>query len=56
MPAAIYFRSTTHTENGSINKIEVINTNHTNKGILRIVIPGARIFKIVVIKLIAPKL
>ena len=56
MLAAVYFRSTTHTENGNIKKIEVINTNHTNKGILRIVIPGARIFKIVVIKLILTKI
>ena len=29
---------------------------HTNKGILCIVIPGALIFKIVVIKFIAPKI
>ena len=36
------------------NKIAVTNTDHTNKGILSMVIPGALIFKIVVIKLIAP--
>ena len=40
----------------SNNKIAVINTAHTNSGSLCIVIPGARMFKIVVIKLIAPKI
>jgi hypothetical protein len=34
----------------------VIKTAHTNKGNLCIVIPGALIFKIVVIKLLAPSI
>ena len=34
----------------------VINTAHTNNGILCIVIPGARIFRIVVMKFIAPNI
>src|SRR5690606_3080672 len=34
----------------------VTKTDQTNKGIFSIPIPGARIFKIVVIKLIAPKI
>ena len=34
----------------------VIKTAHTNKGVLWAVIPGQRIFKIVTIKLIAPKI
>jgi len=34
----------------------VINTAHTNKGVLFAVIPGARILVIVTIKLIAPKI
>lgn len=38
------------------NKNAVRNTDQTNKGILSIPIPGALIFKIVVIKLIAPKM
>jgi len=38
------------------NKIAVIYTDHTNKGILCIVIPGQRMFIIVVIKLAAPKI
>jgi hypothetical protein len=38
------------------NKIAVINTAQTKRGSLCIVIPGALIFKIVVIKLIAPKI
>jgi hypothetical protein len=33
-----------------------MNTAHTNSGILCIVIPGALIFKIVVMKLLAPKI
>jgi F0F1-type ATP synthase membrane subunit b/b' len=33
-----------------------MNTAHTNSGILCIVIPGALIFKIVVMKFIAPKI
>jgi hypothetical protein len=44
------------TGNDNNNKIAVINTAQTNKGILCIVIPGALIFKIVVIKLLAPKI
>lgn len=38
------------------NKIAVINTDHTNKGIRSKVMKGTRIFKIVEIKLIAPKI
>jgi len=38
------------------NKNEVINTDHTYKGNLCIVIPGALMLKIVVIKLIDPKI
>lgn len=38
------------------NKIAVIKTDHTNNGIRSIVIPIDRIFTIVVIKLIAPKI
>ena len=38
------------------NKKAVIKTAHTTKGNLCIDIPGARILKIVVIKLIAPKI
>jgi hypothetical protein len=38
------------------NNIAVINTAHTNNGNLCIVNPGALIFKIVVIKFIAPKI
>jgi len=38
------------------NKIAVIKTAHTNNGILWIVIPGALIFKIVVMKFIAPNI
>ena len=34
----------------------VIKTAHTNNGVLWAVIPGQRIFKIVTIKLIAPKI
>jgi len=34
----------------------VINTDHTNRGIRSNVIEGDRIFKIVVMKLIAPKM
>lgn len=37
-------------------RMAVINTDHTNKGIRSIVIPIDRMFKIVVIKLIAPKI
>jgi len=36
------------------NKNAVTNTDHTNNGILCINIPGARILKIVTIKLIDP--
>lgn len=38
------------------NSIAVTNIAHTNKGNLCIVIPGALIFNIVVIKLIAPNI
>lgn len=38
------------------NKNAVIKTAHTNKGVLCAVIPGARIFVIVTIKLIAPRI
>ena len=38
------------------NSIAVTNMAHTNNGNLCIVIPGALIFSIVVIKLIAPKI
>jgi hypothetical protein len=38
------------------NKNEVIKTDHTYNGNLCIVIPGARMLKIVVMKLIAPKI
>jgi hypothetical protein len=38
------------------NKTAVTKIDQTNKGILCSVIPGARIFKIVVIKLAAPRI
>ena len=38
------------------NKIAVINTDHTNKGICSIFMWGARILKIVEIKLMAPRI
>jgi hypothetical protein len=38
------------------NRIAVMKTDHTNNGILCIVIPGARMFKIVVMKFIAPNI
>jgi hypothetical protein len=38
------------------SKIAVIKTDHTNKGIWSIGIPGLRIFSTVEIKLIAPKI
>lgn len=38
------------------NKIAVIKTDHTNKGIRSIVIPIDRMFTMVVMKLIAPKI
>ena len=44
------------TGNDNKSKNEVIKTDHTYKGILCIVIPGALILKIVVIKLILPKI
>ena len=44
------------TGNDNNNKKAVINTDHTNKGKRCILIPGLRILKIVVIKLIAPKI
>jgi len=45
-----------NTGNDNNNKIAVIKTDHTNKGILWKVIPGQRILQIVVIKLAAPKI
>jgi hypothetical protein len=45
-----------NTGNDNNNKIAVTNTAHTNKGNLCIVIPGALMFKIVVMKFIAPKI
>ena len=41
-----------NTGNANTNNIVVNNIDHTNKGNLSIVIPGALIFKIVVIKFI----
>jgi hypothetical protein len=43
-----------NTGNDNSKRTAVINTDHTNKGNLSIVIPGVLIFKIVVIKFIAP--
>ena len=45
-----------NTGNDNNNNIAVTNTAQTNKGILWKVIPGARIFIIVVIKLAAPRI
>jgi hypothetical protein len=45
-----------NTGNDNINKNAVMNTAHTNKGILCIVIPGALMFNIVVMKFIAPNI
>jgi hypothetical protein len=45
-----------NTGSDKINKKAVIKTDHTNKGSLCMVNPGALILKIVVIKLIAPKI
>jgi len=44
------------TGNEVSSNIAVINTAHTNKGNLCIVIPGALMFRIVVMKLIAPNI
>lgn len=44
------------TGNDNNNNIAVMNTAQTNKGIRWKVIPGDLIFKIVVIKLLAPKI
>jgi len=44
------------TGSDNINKNAVINMAHTNKGSLCIVIPGALMLKIVVIKLTVPKI
>jgi len=44
------------TGNDNSNKNAVIKTDQTNNGILCIFIPGLRMLKIVVIKLIAPKI
>jgi len=45
-----------NTGKDKINKNEVIKTDHTNNGSLYIVIPGRRMFIVVVIKLIEPKI
>ena len=45
-----------NTGNDNINNTAVINTAHTNNGSLCIVIPGALIFTIVVMKFIAPNI
>jgi len=45
-----------NTGNDNNNKNAVKNIDHTNNGILCIVIPGARIFITVVIKFIAPNI
>ena len=37
------------------NRIDVTNTDHTNRGSLCRLIPGARMFRIVVMKFIAPR-
>ena len=42
------------TETESNNSTAVIKTDHTNKGILSMVIPGALMLKMVVIKFMAP--
>ena len=44
------------TGNESISKKAVINTDQTKSGVRCIVIPGQRIFAIVTIKFIAPKI
>jgi len=45
-----------NTGSDSNNNTAVINTDHTNSGNLCIVIPGARIFIIVVMKFVAPSI
>jgi len=45
-----------NTGNDNNNNIAVINTAHTNNGNLWKVIPGALIFKTVVIKLLEPNI
>lgn len=45
-----------NTGNDTISSMAVINTAHTNNGILCIVIPGALMFIIVVMKFIAPRI
>ena len=45
-----------NTGSDKINKKAVMNTLHTNNGNLCILIPGALIFTIVVMKFIAPKI
>lgn len=45
-----------NTGKDKINNTAVINTAHTNNGNLCIVIPGALILTIVVMKFIAPKI
>jgi hypothetical protein len=44
------------TGNDNNNRNAVMYTAHTNKGVRLAVIPGARIFVIVTMKLIAPKI
>jgi len=45
-----------NTGKDKINKMAVKNTDQTNRGNLCIVIPGTRIFNIVVMKFIAPNI
>lgn len=45
-----------NTGSDTISSIAVINTAHTNNGILCIVIPGALMLMIVVMKFIAPRI
>ena len=44
------------TGSDSNSRNAVISTDHTNSGILWMVMPGARILKMVVMKLIAPRI
>jgi len=45
-----------NTGNDNKSKMAVINTLHTNKGIIDIFNPGTLMFKIVTIKFMAPKI
>ena len=56
MRAQLLKRLPANTGSDVNNNTAVINTAHTNSGNLCIVIPGALIFIIVVIKLRAPKI